>query len=73
MIRSEAGIDVKRRNLDAKRKQFANAVYKELDYPHRLNFYEIPPTAELSLEEFETWAIDRLRGKLCLAYAGEID
>jgi DNA primase large subunit len=70
MIRSDARIDVKRRNLDSKRRQFANAVYKELDYLHRLNFYEIPPTAELSLEEFETWAIDRLRGKrhccLCL-------
>ena len=63
MIRSDARIDVKRRNLDSKRRQFANAVYKELDYLHRLNFYEIPPTAELSLEEFETWAIDRLRGK----------
>jgi DNA primase large subunit len=62
MIRSEARIDFKRRHLDSKRRQFANAVYKELDYLHRLNFYESPPTAELSLEEFETWAIDRLRG-----------
>ncbi|BGP57003.1 hypothetical protein JCM8202_004562 [Rhodotorula sphaerocarpa] len=30
-------------------------------YPHRLNLYERPPTEEVTLEEFETWAIDRLR------------
>lgn len=32
-------------------------------YPHRLNFYERPPVEEITLEEFETWAIDRLRGE----------
>ncbi|GAA5876875.1 hypothetical protein JCM16303_006319 [Sporobolomyces ruberrimus] len=30
-------------------------------YPHRLNFYQVPPTEEITLEEFEVWAIDRLR------------
>ncbi|GAA5863634.1 hypothetical protein JCM3774_001198 [Rhodotorula dairenensis] len=30
-------------------------------YPHRLNLYEQPPTEEVTLEEFEIWAIDRLR------------
>ncbi|KAF8455045.1 eukaryotic and archaeal DNA primase, large subunit-domain-containing protein [Kalaharituber pfeilii] len=30
-------------------------------YPHRLNFYSTPPTAEISLEQFEQWAIHRLR------------
>ncbi|GAA5899698.1 hypothetical protein JCM6882_005415 [Rhodosporidiobolus microsporus] len=30
-------------------------------YPHRLNLYERPPLDELTLEEFEVWAIDRLR------------
>ncbi|GAA5854515.1 hypothetical protein JCM5353_000035 [Sporobolomyces roseus] len=30
-------------------------------YPHRLNFYQTPPTEEITLEEFEVWAIDRLR------------
>ncbi|GAA6043985.1 hypothetical protein JCM8097_003424 [Rhodosporidiobolus ruineniae] len=30
-------------------------------YPHRLNLYERPPVDELTLEEFEVWAIDRLR------------
>ncbi|BGP18449.1 hypothetical protein JCM10213_003182 [Rhodosporidiobolus nylandii] len=30
-------------------------------YPHRLNLYERPPLEELTLEEFEVWAIDRLR------------
>ncbi|KAI5476874.1 hypothetical protein MNV49_007110 [Pseudohyphozyma bogoriensis] len=30
-------------------------------FPHRLNFYTVPPTDEITLEEFEGWAIDRLR------------
>ncbi|BGP42092.1 DNA primase subunit pri2 [Rhodotorula kratochvilovae] len=30
-------------------------------YPHRLNLYERPPLDELTLEQFEVWAIDRLR------------
>ncbi|GAA5963393.1 hypothetical protein JCM3765_003053 [Sporobolomyces pararoseus] len=34
---------------------------RSLKYPHRLNFYESPPTEEITLEEFEVWAIDRLR------------
>jgi len=33
-----------------------------LQYPHRLNFYTVPPTADITLEQFEQWAIDRLRG-----------
>jgi len=62
MIRSDSHRnDLKRQRFDHKRKQFATAAYVEQDYPTRLNFYEIPPTAEISLEEFEKWAIDRLR------------
>ncbi|VEU21006.1 DEKNAAC102000 [Brettanomyces naardenensis] len=30
-------------------------------YPHRLSFYRMPPLEEITLEEFETWAIDRLK------------
>ncbi|GAB1214843.1 hypothetical protein ATERTT37_004016 [Aspergillus terreus] len=55
-------IDPKRRaNLDHKKKQFAAPVFKQQDYPHRLNFYDVPPTAEITLEQFEQWAIDRLK------------
>jgi DNA primase large subunit len=58
-------IDPKKRNVISHRqKQFAAATYKEQEYPHRLNFYEIPPTAEITLEQFEQWAIDRLRGRM---------
>lgn len=32
-------------------------------YPHPLQFYALPPTEEVSLEEFEMLAVDRLRGK----------
>lgn len=65
MIRSEQRIDPKRRQaINHKKQQFANATYKQLEYPHRLNFYQVPPTAEITLEEFEQWAIDRLRSEL---------
>lgn len=30
-------------------------------YPCRLSFYDAPPLEEITLEEFETWAIDRLK------------
>ncbi|KAI9790480.1 MAG: hypothetical protein M1816_005144 [Peltula sp. TS41687] len=63
MIRQDRHrIDAKRRStIDHKRKQFAVPAYKALDYPHRLNFYTLPPTAEITLEQFEQWAIDRIR------------
>ncbi|KKY14419.1 putative dna primase large subunit [Phaeomoniella chlamydospora] len=62
MIRSELRSDPKRRQgINYKKQQFQHASYKQLDYPHRLNFYQVPPTAEITLEEFEQWAIDRLR------------
>lgn len=32
-----------------------------LRYPLRLNFYNKPPDSEVTIEEFETWAIDRLK------------
>lgn len=31
-------------------------------FPHKLSFYERPPLEEITLEEFEEWALDRLRG-----------
>lgn len=34
---------------------------RNVDYPHRLNFYYTPPLQEVTVEEFEQWAIDRLR------------
>ncbi|OJJ47875.1 hypothetical protein ASPZODRAFT_131474 [Penicilliopsis zonata CBS 506.65] len=63
MIRQDAyRIDPKRRAvLDPKKKQFAAPIYKQQEYPHQLNFYETPPTAEITLEQFEQWAIDRLK------------
>lgn len=65
MLRQDSSrIDPKRRNVDYRKAQFANPTYKETQYPHRLNFYETPPTADITLEQFEQWAIDRLRGIL---------
>ena len=69
MIRQEfARIDPKRRNnVDHRKKQFATPAYQNLEYKHRLNFYVVPPTADITLEQFEQWAIDRLRGMLSLS------
>ena len=63
MIRQDYNrIDPKRRStIDYKKKQFAIPTYKQQNYPHRLSLYEIPPTLEITLEQFEQWAIDRLR------------
>lgn len=33
------------------------------DYPHRLNFYIKPPPLEVTIEEFEGFALDRLQGR----------
>lgn len=57
-------IDPKRRaDVDFKKRQFAKPTWREQEYKHRLNFYILPPTAEITLEEFEEWAIARLKGK----------
>lgn len=42
------------------RKNFSAEVSRETDYPHRLSFYSSPPFAEITIEEFQSWAIDRL-------------
>lgn len=65
MIRHDPNrIDPKRRaTIDYKKKQFASPTYKQQDYSHRLNIYHVPPTAEIRLEDFEQWAIDRLRSQ----------
>ncbi|KAI0884142.1 DNA primase, large subunit [Annulohypoxylon maeteangense] len=55
-------VDHKRRQVvDHRKRQFADPTYKQVEYIHRLNFYEFPPTADITLEQFEQWAIDRLR------------
>lgn len=63
MIRQDISrIDAKRRTtLHHSKKQFATPAHKDFEYKHRLNFYTVPPTADITLEQFEQWAIDRLR------------
>ncbi|KAJ7273647.1 eukaryotic and archaeal DNA primase, large subunit-domain-containing protein [Mycena haematopus] len=36
-------------------------LHQGLKYPHRLNFYDKPPLYDVSIEEFETSALSRLR------------
>lgn len=56
-------IDPKRRQtLNPRRKQFKDPLHApSTAYANRLNFYETPPTADITLEEFEEWAIHRLK------------
>ncbi|KAK7749598.1 DNA primase subunit pri2 [Cytospora paraplurivora] len=54
-------IPAKKRHVDHRKQQFVDRVYEDQQYPHRLNFYAVPPTADITLEQFEQWAIDRLR------------
>ncbi|KAJ9665540.1 DNA primase subunit pri2 [Coniosporium apollinis] len=55
-------IDPKRRNnLDHRKRQFAQPQWQQQKYEYGLNFYVLPPTAEITLEEFEEWAIARLK------------
>jgi DNA primase large subunit len=73
MIRQDVNrIDAKRRTvLDHKKRQFVDPAFKQTTYPHRLNFYETPPTAEITLEQFEQWAIDRLKSLAILFYRND--
>ncbi|RKF64229.1 putative DNA primase large subunit [Erysiphe neolycopersici] len=63
MIRQDfSRIDSKRRaKLSHRKKPLEAPKFRNLNYSHRLNFYIIPPTGEITLEQFEQWAIDRLR------------
>ncbi|KAG9241240.1 eukaryotic and archaeal DNA primase, large subunit-domain-containing protein [Calycina marina] len=54
-------VDANRRTiLNPARKQFATKAV-EGEYTHRLNFYKDTPKGDITLEQFEQWAIDRLR------------
>lgn len=56
-------IDPKRRAvLDPRKKQFAQTQWVDPDYKHRLNFYQVPPTKDISLEEFEGMSAILIRG-----------
>lgn len=35
---------------------------EKLDYPTRLSLYDYPPPSEISMEEFERFALDRIYG-----------
>lgn len=48
------------RNKAALRKHFGPEVSRESDYPARLSFYGTSPSSEITIEEFQFWAIDRL-------------
>ena len=56
-------IDAKRKTvLDPRKRQFAKAQWQEQGFTYRMNFYAIPPTGDVSLEQFEEWGIARLKG-----------
>jgi hypothetical protein len=63
---SPFGLSVSRMFATSKKKtvlkNFQGDVLRSFNYLHRLNFYSVPPHKEITLEEFELWAIDRLYG-----------
>ncbi|KAK5007880.1 hypothetical protein LTR28_004719 [Elasticomyces elasticus] len=55
-------IDAKKRAvLNPRKQQFAQAQWKEQEFNHRMNFYAQPPTGDITIEQFEEWAIARLK------------
>jgi len=62
-LQDTAPIQKRNGKLDARKANVrqSSALWASNDYPHRLNFYNVPPTAEVTLDEFEQWAIDRLK------------
>lgn len=65
--RTESQFNPKRRQ-DPKKSQFSKQPeWQTQEYSHRLNFYTLPPTAEISLEQFEEFAINRLKS---MSFAG---
>ena len=55
-------IDPKRRAiLDPNKQQFVKSKWEKQDYQHRMNFYTVPPTEDMALEDFEEWGIARLK------------
>lgn len=52
----------KRRKTGENVSRYIGRVYEGgLRYPYRLNFYKYPPTFEITMEQFEQWAIDRMK------------
>lgn len=50
-----------KRQLLPRRTQFTEAKWEPTTYPFRLSLYNLPPTADISLEQFEDFAISRLK------------
>ena len=48
-------------------------IQKQLQYPQRLSFYGQPPPVEISMEEFERFALDRLQGGFIFVWCLPMD
>ncbi|EMC94594.1 hypothetical protein BAUCODRAFT_35825 [Baudoinia panamericana UAMH 10762] len=61
-VTSAPRIDAKKRAvLDRRRQEFVTTKWQAEAYPHRMNMYPIPPLDDITLEQFEEWAIARLK------------
>ncbi|KAK4634095.1 hypothetical protein CLAFUW4_01969 [Fulvia fulva] len=60
-ISSAPRMSGKKRAFEPRKAQFQKATWQEQEYAHRMNFYVIPPTGHVTLEEFEEWGIARLK------------
>ena len=50
-----AKVNLKDGNIESEKELYSKI------YSNKLSFYEIPPRGEITLEQFETWAISRLK------------
>ena len=62
MLSASSRIEAKKRAiLDPQKQQFVKPQWVKQKYDHRMNFYTIPPTEDIALEDFEEWGIARLK------------
>jgi len=62
MLSASSRIEAKKRAiLDPKKQQFVKPQWEGQKYHTRMNFYTIPPTEDIALEDFEEWGIARLK------------
>ena len=56
----------------AKRREFRLTHLKNAEScPHSLQFYSLPPNENITLQEFETYALERLKGLLTNSFSSE--
>ena len=59
-------MDFRKKKTPRRRNINSEFVKRAEQYPHTLQFYTVPPTENISLQEFEDFACERLKGTVLL-------